>query len=133
MNEDELLGRDSLLDCLVAFHSDIGVLKKKEKNVAQFCDKYDEAVANVGTTRINTKDFEEIKIIGRGGFGTVKLVKRTTTGEVLALKCMSKYKMASDIWAERDILTSANSPWVLAMRYAFQDEQYLYAALEYMG
>jgi len=122
------------------------VLKKKEKNVAQFCDKYDEAVANVGTTRINTKDFEEIKIIGRGGFGTVKLVKRTTTGEVLALKCMSKYKMvqttltegidfnwASDIWAERDILTSANSPWVLAMRYAFQDEQYLYAALEYMG
>ena len=42
-------------------------------------------------------------------------------------------KQASDIWAERDILTSANSPWVLAMRYAFQDEQYLYAALEYMG
>lgn len=23
----------------MAFHSDIGVLKKKEKNVAQFCDK----------------------------------------------------------------------------------------------
>jgi serine/threonine protein kinase len=83
-------------DCLVAFHSDVGVLKKNEKNVAQFCEKYDSAVAAVATNRVNETDFEEIKILGRGGFGVVKLVKHVVTGETFALKCMSKCKMVKE-------------------------------------
>ena len=36
-------------------------------------------------------------------------------------------------WEERDIMSAAQSDWVVAMHYAFQDEQYLYMAMEYMA
>lgn len=40
--------------------------------------------------RINIYDFEPIKIIGRGAFGEVRLVRYIPTGEVLAMKKMKK-------------------------------------------
>ena len=30
-------------------------------------------------------------------------------------------------------MSSARSDWIVAMHYAFQDEQYLYMAMEYMA
>lgn len=36
-------------------------------------------------------------------------------------------------WEERDIMSHANSPWIVKLHYAFQDEQYLYMAMEYMA
>jgi serine/threonine protein kinase len=43
--------------------------------------------------RINFHDFEPIKIIGRGAFGTVDLVRRKTSGQVYAMKTLSKFEM----------------------------------------
>ncbi len=36
-------------------------------------------------------------------------------------------------WEERDIMTQAQSDWIVAMHYAFQDAQFLYMAMEYMA
>ena len=38
-------------------------------------------------------DFEQIKILGRGAFGTVDLVRRKNTGQVYAMKTLSKFEM----------------------------------------
>lgn len=43
--------------------------------------------------RVNFDDFETIKIIGRGAFGTVDLVRRKSTGQVYAMKTLSKFEM----------------------------------------
>jgi serine/threonine protein kinase len=43
--------------------------------------------------RVNFDDFETIKIIGRGAFGTVDLVRRKATGQVYAMKTLSKFEM----------------------------------------
>ena len=48
--------------------------------------------------RINFYDFEPIKIIGRGAFGTVDLVRRKTSGQVYAMKTLSKFEMVKDIF-----------------------------------
>ena len=45
--------------------------------------------------RVNFEDFEAIKIIGRGAFGTVDLVRRKTTGQVYAMKTLSKFEMVN--------------------------------------
>lgn len=36
-------------------------------------------------------------------------------------------------WEEREILAMARSDWIVGMHYSFQDEQFLYLAMEYMA
>jgi len=71
-----------------------------------------------------------VKVIGRGAFGEVQLVKHKTSGETFALKKLSKCEMlkrsdAAFFWEERDIMSHAKSPWIVALHYAFQDDQYV--------
>ncbi len=46
--------------------------------------------------RINFNDFESIKIIGRGAFGTVDLVRQKASGQVYAMKTLSKFEMVKN-------------------------------------
>lgn len=87
--------------------------------------------------RISIFDFESIGIIGRGAFGEVRVVRNKTTGEVLALKKMNKSEMVrknqvQHVRAERNVLAKANNPWIVELIYSFQDEKYLYLAMEYL-
>ncbi|ELP88017.1 serine/threonine protein kinase, putative, partial [Entamoeba invadens IP1] len=91
-------------------------------------------------TKLSVKDFETIKIIGRGGFGEVRLVCRKGSNEVYAMKMMRKKdmldrKQVEHVRAERDILaqTHFTNEWVVKMYYSFQDEEYLYIVMEYLG
>ncbi|EDR28337.1 serine/threonine protein kinase, putative [Entamoeba dispar SAW760] len=90
--------------------------------------------------KLSPKDFETIKVIGRGGFGEVKLVVRKGSNEVYAMKLMKKKdmierKQIEHVRAERDILaqTHFTNDWVVKMYYSFQDEEYLYIVMEYLG
>lgn len=42
------------------------------------------------TDELKIDDFELLKVIGKGSFGTVMLTKRKSTGEVLAIKMLKK-------------------------------------------
>ena len=52
-------------------------------------------IADVKGLRVNIKDFDEVKLIGQGHFGQVKVVKEKTTGEVYALKVIRKKDVLS--------------------------------------
>lgn len=99
-------------------------------------------------TKISIRDFIPIKIIGKGAFGEVRLVRNKNTGEVLALKKMKKSDMISKhqvqhVKAEKEVLSQALNPWVVDLRYSFQvrifkcsklqDNKYLYLAMEYLA
>jgi serine/threonine kinase 38 len=43
--------------------------------------------------KISVKDFEPLKIIGRGAFGEVRVCKNKMTSEVVAIKKMKKTEM----------------------------------------
>uniref|UniRef100_H2TR73 Rho-associated protein kinase 2 n=1 Tax=Takifugu rubripes TaxID=31033 RepID=H2TR73_TAKRU len=87
--------------------------------------------------QMKSEDFEKVKIIGRGAFGEVQLVRHRVSQKVYAMKLLSKFEMikrsdSAFFWEERDIMAFSNSPWVVQLCCAFQDEHYLYMVMEYM-
>jgi serine/threonine kinase 38 len=90
-----------------------------------------------GRKKVTIFDFEPMAIIGRGAFGEVRIVRAKATGEILALKKLNKAEMliknqVRHIRAERDVLAQASNPWIVQLRSSFQDEKYLYLAMEYL-
>lgn len=43
--------------------------------------------------RMKTEDFQLVKVIGRGAFGEVQLVRHKSTRRVYAMKLLSKFEM----------------------------------------
>ena len=58
-----------------------------------FCCVVHVPTQDVRQRRLNFNDFESIKIIGRGAFGTVDLVRQKLSGQVYAMKTLSKFEM----------------------------------------
>ncbi|KAH0613909.1 uncharacterized protein H6S33_005795 [Morchella sextelata] len=88
-------------------------------------------------TRLRKGDFQVLTQVGQGGYGQVFLAEHKETKEVCALKVMSKkllFKLDEirHVLTERDILTAAKSDWLVKLLYAFQDDQSIYLAMEYV-
>jgi len=88
--------------------------------------------------RICVFDFEPLAIIGRGAFGEVRVVRHRASAAILAMKKMNKSEMVyknqvQHVRAERDVLARADNPWIVELKYSFQDEKYLYLVMEYLA
>ncbi|GAA97405.1 uncharacterized protein L969DRAFT_94460 [Mixia osmundae IAM 14324] len=85
------------------------------------------------------KDFEIIKPISKGAFGSVYLAKKKTTGDYYAIKVLKKSDMiaknqVTNVKAERLILmTQADSEFVVRLYYTFQSRDYLFLVMEYLN
>lgn len=87
--------------------------------------------------RLRVDDFEKIKVIGRGAFGEVRVVRKKDTSEIMAMKVMKKSEMVkknqvAHIRAERDVLALADNPWVVKLHFSFQDDANLYLVMEFL-
>jgi serine/threonine-protein kinase RIM15 len=84
------------------------------------------------------KDFEIIKPISKGAFGSVFLSKKKTTGDYFAIKVLKKSDMVvknqvTNVKAERMIMMlQADSDFVVKLFYTFQSRDYLYLVMEFM-
>uniref|UniRef100_A0A4W4HKU9 Rho-associated protein kinase n=1 Tax=Electrophorus electricus TaxID=8005 RepID=A0A4W4HKU9_ELEEL len=110
---------------------------RKNKNIETFLNRYDKAMDDIRELQMKPEDFEKVKVIGRGAFGEVQLVRHKASQKVYAMKLLSKFEMikrsdSAFFWEERDIMAFADSPWVVQLCCAFQDDRYLYMAMEYM-
>uniref|UniRef100_A0A8B9SKK9 Rho-associated protein kinase 1 n=1 Tax=Anas platyrhynchos TaxID=8839 RepID=A0A8B9SKK9_ANAPL len=110
---------------------------RKNKNIDNFLNRYKDTVNKMRDLRMKAEDYEVVKVIGRGAFGEVQLVRHKSSRRVYAMKLLSKFEMikrsdSAFFWEERDIMAFANSPWVVQLFYAFQDDRYLYMVMEYM-
>ncbi len=70
------------------------------------------------------RDFEPLKIIGRGAFGEVRVCRNKKTSEVVAIKKMKKTEMiyknqVAHVRAERDILALAKNDWIVELKCSF--------------
>jgi len=82
-------------------------------------------------------DFRTVKVIGKGAFGEVRLVQKTDSGKIYAMKTLQKTEMLkrdqlAHVRAERDVLAESNSHWVVQLFYSFQDSAYLYLIMEFL-
>uniref|UniRef100_A0A7M4F8R2 Rho-associated protein kinase 1 n=1 Tax=Crocodylus porosus TaxID=8502 RepID=A0A7M4F8R2_CROPO len=110
---------------------------RKNKNIDNFLNRYKDTVNKMRDLRMKAEDYEVVKVIGRGAFGEVQLVRHKSSRKVYAMKLLSKFEMikrsdSAFFWEERDIMAFTNSPWVVQLFYAFQDDHYLYMVMEYM-
>lgn len=96
-----------------------------------------ELANDIVNLRMKPDDFNVIKLIGRGAFGEVQLVRHISSKRVYAMKRLSKVRMikrpdSAFFWEERFIMAHANSDWIVKLHYAFQDSKYLYMIMDYM-
>ncbi|RDD46226.1 Rho-associated protein kinase 2, partial [Trichoplax sp. H2] len=111
-NPDSNLHVDTLLDCFSAVVNDCsfpGV--RRMKNVNNFLSRHEKTVNTISKYRMKETDFKTLKVIGRGAFGEVRLVRHNISSKIYAMKLLSKYEMID---------------------YAFQNEKFLFLAMEYM-
>ncbi|KAI1315390.1 hypothetical protein EDD11_000894 [Mortierella claussenii] len=85
------------------------------------------------------KDFDFIKPISKGAFGSVFLAKKRATGDYFAIKVLKKSDMVAknqvtNVKAERLILMNqTDSPFVVNLYFSFQSKDYLYLVMEYLN
>ncbi|CAO1620589.1 unnamed protein product [Parajaminaea phylloscopi] len=89
-------------------------------------------------TASSIRDFDILKPISKGAFGSVYLAKKRTTGDYYAIKVLKKSDMIAknqitNVKAERMILmTQTQSPFVVKLYFTFQSKDYLYLVMEYL-
>ncbi|NXG80244.1 CTRO kinase, partial [Baryphthengus martii] len=131
------LSREGILDSLfVLFEECRNPALMKIKHVSNFVKKYAETIAELRELQPNVKDFEVKSVVGCGHFADVKVVREKVTGDVYAMKVMSKESLlaqehVSFFEEERSILSQSTSPWIPQLQYAFQDKKNLYLVMEY--
>eukprot|EP00968_Pinguiococcus_pyrenoidosus_P029071 scaffold8290_cov258-Pinguiococcus_pyrenoidosus.AAC.2 len=87
--------------------------------------------------QIGPTDFSVLKVIGRGGFGRVFLVRYKHTGVCYAMKVISKdllrrKNQVEIMRAERAILTKVTHPFVVSLQVSFQTDTKLFLVMDYL-
>uniref|UniRef100_A0A3B3RWB5 Serine/threonine-protein kinase MRCK alpha n=1 Tax=Paramormyrops kingsleyae TaxID=1676925 RepID=A0A3B3RWB5_9TELE len=128
---------ETLLDVLVCLYDECSNSPlRREKNVLEFLDWAKPFTSKVKQMRLHRDDFEILKVIGRGAFGEVAVVKVKNTDKVFAMKILNKWEMlkraeTACFREERDVLVNGDSQWITTLHYAFQDDNYLYLVMDY--
>lgn len=86
--------------------------------------------------KVSMSDFKLLKVLGRGSFGKVMQVQKITDGKVYAMKILKKRAIMArnqveHTKAERRILETIHHPFLMRLRYAFQNKEKLYFVLDY--
>ncbi|WFD01889.1 non-specific serine/threonine protein kinase [Malassezia obtusa] len=89
-------------------------------------------------TVASIRDFELLKPISKGAYGSVYLARKRATGDHYAIKVLKKSDMIAknqitNVRAERMILMNrTQSPFVVKLFFTFQSAEYLYLVMEYL-
>ena len=81
-------------------------------------------------------DFQIIRVLGKGAFGKVMLVKAKDSQTIYAMKSLSKQQLLEKnevvhTQTERKALESTHHPFLVHLRYAFQSPAKLYLVMDY--
>lgn len=84
---------------------------------------------------IKFKDLKKLGLLGCGGFGAVELVEETKSGDVYALKALSKgfvvkSGMQSSVMSEKNVQLMCDSPFIVKLYETYNSPEHLYLLLE---
>lgn len=147
---------EALLDCLLVLYDECcNSSLRREKTVTEFIELVKPIAQLVKQLRLTRDDFDLVKVIGRGAFGEVCVVRMTTTNQIFAMKILNKWEMlkvcgvekyfycqfggnqflffnllsqraeTACFREERDVLVFGNRQWITNLHYAFQDDMNL--------
>ncbi|GAB1227251.1 hypothetical protein ENUP19_0346G0040 [Entamoeba nuttalli] len=106
-----------------------------QKFIDEKCSKSDQS-SNALKPRL--EDFETLKLIGKGTYGKVMLVKKIDTGKIYAMKILDKKAVVETnevehTMAEREVLGTIDNPFIVHMHYSFQTENKLYFVMDFIN
>uniref|UniRef100_A0A1B6EEP2 non-specific serine/threonine protein kinase n=1 Tax=Clastoptera arizonana TaxID=38151 RepID=A0A1B6EEP2_9HEMI len=128
---------ETLLDVLLVLYDECcNSSLRREKTVSDFIEFVKPVATCVKSLRLTREDFEIVKVIGRGAFGEVCVVKMRGTDKVFAMKILNKWEMlkraeTACFQEERDVLVYGDRRWITNLHFAFQDENNLYLVMDY--
>uniref|UniRef100_A0A8D2J5E4 Serine/threonine-protein kinase MRCK beta n=1 Tax=Varanus komodoensis TaxID=61221 RepID=A0A8D2J5E4_VARKO len=135
---ENVLSVEALLDLLVGLYTEFSRDSplRRDRLVSDFLEWGKPFTQLVKEMQLHRDDFEIIKVIGRGAFGEVAVVKMKCTERIYAMKILNKWEMlkraeTACFREERDVLVNGDCQWITTLHYAFQDENYLYLVMDY--
>ncbi|XP_046935992.1 serine/threonine-protein kinase MRCK beta isoform X2 [Lynx rufus] len=134
---ESALSVETLLDVLVCLYTECShSALRRDKYVAEFLEWAKPFTQLVKEMQLHREDFEIIKVIGRGAFGEVAVVRMKNTERIYAMKILNKWEMlkraeTACFREERDVLVNGDCQWITTLHYAFQDENHLYLVMDY--
>jgi len=116
----------------------MGITEEKKQQMLAKLSSDKEKEDKSRREKMSLRDFEIIKVIGKGAFGKVTICRCKKDQKVYAMKQMKKKEMRkknqiNHIKAERDVLALADTPWVVKLQYSFQDRKSLYLVMEFLA
>lgn len=89
------------------------------------------------TSEVNLFHFDLHRAVGKGAFGKVRVVEHKPTKQLYALKYIDKarcikQKAVSNIIQERRLLEEIDHPFIVNLRFAFQDDENCFFVLDLM-
>jgi RAC serine/threonine-protein kinase len=88
--------------------------------------------------KVGVADFELLNLVGKGSFGKVIQVRKIDTGEIFAMKVLSKrhiveHNEVAHTKSEKNILMKLQHPFLVGLNYSFQTDDKLYFILDYVN
>eukprot|EP00005_Dracoamoeba_jomungandri_P004596 CAMPEP_0174256576 /NCGR_PEP_ID=MMETSP0439-20130205/5797_1 /TAXON_ID=0 /ORGANISM="Stereomyxa ramosa, Strain Chinc5" /LENGTH=450 /DNA_ID=CAMNT_0015339247 /DNA_START=43 /DNA_END=1395 /DNA_ORIENTATION=- len=88
--------------------------------------------------KVGLADFEMLKVIGRGSFGRVLMVKFKQTDQVMAMKVLDKKRIIENdelksMRAEKSILAKLNCHFLVKLYFSFQTPDKVYFVMDYIN
>lgn len=122
-------GYDFWMNALLNAHNQIKKSTTSNSNIN--IQQFDSSI------KLSLDDFELIKVLGRGSYGKVTLVKCKYNNQLYAMKTMSKKKLelleqVQSTIQERNVLVKTNHPFLVSAYYAFQTPEKIFLVLDYM-
>ena len=123
----------------------IEIIKNKISNSKLSTSKKNEFLSNLNKKILNFNriklnhltitDYEQLCIIGRGGFGEVHICRNKITKEIVAVKKITKqvinqHNQYKHIMDEQDFLSKIKSPWIINLKQSFQEGDFLFLIMD---
>ena len=87
---------------------------------------------------ITLADFDMLKVLGKGTFGKVLLVRQKAGGALYAMKVLKKEQVLAQgelvhTLTENSVLAKCNHPFITSLKYSFQTPDHLFFVMEYVS
>ena len=149
MNADINVQNINVIDSIKDLLREINNEDEKEKDGFDEHDEHDEEnpkitlnlnnnLNKMSDTNVNiNSNFKLILPLAKGGYGSVGLYKKTTTGDMFAIKTvninnMKEKKLSKTLQNERNIMKGVSSDYVVNSYFIFKDEKNYYFVMEYL-